>query len=80
MARVRELVPYFDRLGITHLHCSPLLQARSGSMHGYDVVDPTCLNPELGVEAELAGLREAIFAAGAWACARYRAEPYGRLE
>jgi maltooligosyltrehalose synthase len=35
------LVPYFARLGISHLYASPLLAARAGSMHGYDVVDPT---------------------------------------
>lgn len=47
------LVAYFHRLGITHIYASPLLKARAGSMHGYDVVDPTCINPELGGEAAL---------------------------
>lgn len=47
------LVPYFARLGISHLYASPLLAARAGSMHGYDVVDPTQVNPELGGEAAL---------------------------
>ncbi len=56
LARARELVPYFERLGITHLHCSPVLQARRGSTHGYDVVDPTRLDPGLGTEADLAAL------------------------
>ena len=36
-----KLVPYFAQLGISHLYASPLLSARAGSMHGYDVVDPT---------------------------------------
>ena len=40
-AAVRELVPYFRDLGISHLYLSPALQARAGSTHGYDVVDPT---------------------------------------
>ncbi len=53
LSRVRELVPYLDRLGVTHLHLSPLLRARSGSQHGYDVVDPTTLNPEIGTEDDL---------------------------
>lgn len=53
LSRVLELVPYLHRLGVTHIHCSPLLQARSGSTHGYDVVDPGRLNPELGTEADL---------------------------
>ncbi len=42
------LVPYFASLGISHVYASPLLKARAGSMHGYDVVDPTVINPELG--------------------------------
>lgn len=46
----RRLVPYFQLLGITDLYASPLTQARPGSTHGYDVVDPTRLNPELGTE------------------------------
>lgn len=46
-------VPYFASLGISHLYASPLLKARAGSMHGYDVVDPTQVNPELGGEAAL---------------------------
>ena len=56
LARARELIPYLHRLGITHIHCSPLLQARRGSTHGYDVTDPTRLNPQLGTDEELAGL------------------------
>ncbi|MGZ0715217.1 malto-oligosyltrehalose synthase [Pseudomonas palleroniana] len=47
------LVPYFARLGISHLYASPLLSARAGSLHGYDVVDPTRINPELGGEPAL---------------------------
>jgi (1->4)-alpha-D-glucan 1-alpha-D-glucosylmutase len=47
------LVPYFASLGISHVYASPLLAARAGSMHGYDVVDPTQVNPELGGEAAL---------------------------
>ncbi len=39
---------YLSRLGITHLYLSPILKARPGSSHGYDVTDPTRLNPELG--------------------------------
>jgi (1->4)-alpha-D-glucan 1-alpha-D-glucosylmutase len=47
------LVPYFASLGISHIYASPLLAARAGSMHGYDVVDPTRVNPELGGEPAL---------------------------
>lgn len=54
------LVPYFAQLGISHLYASPLLSARAGSMHGYDVVDPTSVNPELGGEAALRRLVAAL--------------------
>ncbi len=43
-----RLVPYLQSLGIGDLYASPLLKARTGSEHGYDVTDPTQLNPELG--------------------------------
>ena len=54
------LVPYFASLGISHVYASPLLSARAGSMHGYDVVDPTTVNPELGGEAALRRLVSAL--------------------
>src|SRR4051794_12698077 len=46
-----DIVPYLKSLGITHLYASPFMQSRQGSTHGYDVVDHTRLNPELGGEA-----------------------------
>jgi (1->4)-alpha-D-glucan 1-alpha-D-glucosylmutase len=54
------LVPYFASLGISHVYASPLLSARAGSMHGYDVVDPTTVNPELGGEPALRRLVSAL--------------------
>src|SRR5437588_3387087 len=42
-----EVVPYLASLGVSHVYTSPLLTAQRGG-HGYDVVDPTRLNPELG--------------------------------
>ncbi len=47
------LVPYLAGLGISHVYTSPLLTARPGSMHGYDIVDHRSINPELGGEAAL---------------------------
>jgi (1->4)-alpha-D-glucan 1-alpha-D-glucosylmutase len=44
------LAPYLRRLGISHLYSSPILTARAGSNHGYDVIDPTTVNKELGGE------------------------------
>jgi (1->4)-alpha-D-glucan 1-alpha-D-glucosylmutase len=52
----RELVSYLHELGITDIYASPLLQARPGSTHGYDVSDPSHLNPELGTDAEFDAL------------------------
>ena len=49
----RTIVPYAAALGISHLYLSPILTARPGSSHGYDVVDPTRVNPELGGEDAL---------------------------
>jgi (1->4)-alpha-D-glucan 1-alpha-D-glucosylmutase len=51
-AQARALVPYLRKLGVSHLYLSPALQARAGSTHGYDVVDPTRLSEELGGERE----------------------------
>jgi (1->4)-alpha-D-glucan 1-alpha-D-glucosylmutase len=45
-----ELMPYLSELGVSDLYASPYLKARPGSTHGYDVVDPGSLNPELGGE------------------------------
>jgi (1->4)-alpha-D-glucan 1-alpha-D-glucosylmutase len=42
------VVPYLSRLGVSHVYCSPVLQAAPGSMHGYDVVDHTRLSADLG--------------------------------
>src|SRR2546423_688920 len=55
----RKLVPYLCELGISHLYLSPVMQARAGSTHGYDVVDPTHVSEELGGEEELRALCEA---------------------
>ena len=54
------LVPYFAQLGISHIYSSPILKARPGSTHGYDMADPTCVNPELGGEAGLERLVAAL--------------------
>ncbi|MFN2433222.1 MAG: malto-oligosyltrehalose synthase [Gemmatimonadota bacterium] len=56
----RAQVPYLSQLGVSHVYASPLLAARPGSTHGYDVVDPTRLNPELGDESAFAVLTDAL--------------------
>ncbi|MEB3211838.1 MAG: malto-oligosyltrehalose synthase [Leptolyngbyaceae bacterium] len=42
------IIPYLKELGISDLYASPIFKARNGSTHGYDVVDPRHINPELG--------------------------------
>jgi (1->4)-alpha-D-glucan 1-alpha-D-glucosylmutase len=57
-------LPYLRELGVSHLYLSPVLQARSGSTHGYDVVDPTRVSEALGGEEELRALCGAAREAG----------------
>jgi (1->4)-alpha-D-glucan 1-alpha-D-glucosylmutase len=45
--QARAIVPYLAALGINHCYVSPLLKARPGSMHGYDIVDHNSINPAL---------------------------------
>jgi (1->4)-alpha-D-glucan 1-alpha-D-glucosylmutase len=45
-----NIVSYLADLGISDLYASPIFKARAGSTHGYDIVDPTQLNPELGTQ------------------------------
>lgn len=54
------IVPYLERLGISHLYCSPYMRAAAHSTHGYDSVDPTRISPELGGERGLASLDSAL--------------------
>ncbi|MCA1558030.1 MAG: malto-oligosyltrehalose synthase, partial [Acidobacteria bacterium] len=51
-ADAQALVGYFAELGASDIYSSPILVARPGSLHGYDVVDHTRINPELGTEDE----------------------------
>ncbi|PTN35325.1 malto-oligosyltrehalose synthase [Desulfonatronum sp. SC1] len=62
-AHAQRIVPYLRDLGVSHVYTSPILAARPGSTHGYDIVDHQSLNPELGgrkgFDALSAALREA---------------------
>ena len=55
-----SIVPYLNALGITHLYASPFMKARKGSSHGYDIVDHTRINPELGGDAGFERLSQAL--------------------
>ena len=56
----RRIAPYLSELGISDLYLSPILKARKGSTHGYDVVDAVALNPELGTEEDFSALHDAL--------------------
>ncbi|WP_322965562.1 malto-oligosyltrehalose synthase [Sphingomonas fuzhouensis] len=63
-ARAEALLPYLERLGISHVYTSPITTAAAGSMHGYDVIDPTRINPELGGEDAFRSLAKGARARG----------------
>jgi (1->4)-alpha-D-glucan 1-alpha-D-glucosylmutase len=60
----RAIIPYLEQLGISHVYASPILKARPGSQHGYDVIDPHEVNPELGGEEAFRRLVWSLRAAG----------------
>jgi (1->4)-alpha-D-glucan 1-alpha-D-glucosylmutase len=62
--RAATLAPYVARLGCSHLYLSPIFTAAPGSTHGYDVTDPTEIDPALGGRAGFEGLAAACRAAG----------------
>lgn len=59
-ADARAILGYLDDLGISDLYASPIFLPRAGSTHGYDVADPTKLNPALGSEADFDALSQAL--------------------
>lgn len=58
-AAAQAQLPYFSRLGISHLYLSPIAEARPGSTHGYDGIDPTRISAALGGEAAFVALATA---------------------
>jgi (1->4)-alpha-D-glucan 1-alpha-D-glucosylmutase len=56
----RRVAGYLARLGISDIYASPILKARKGSTHGYDVVDANLLNPELGTDDDFNALHEEL--------------------
>jgi (1->4)-alpha-D-glucan 1-alpha-D-glucosylmutase len=63
-ADARNILDYLHDLGISDLYLSPILASRKGSDHGYDLVDPTRLNPDLGSEEEFAALQSELQSRG----------------
>lgn len=60
----RRLVPYLKSLGVSHCYASPILKAREGSPHGYDIIDHNQINPEIGSENEFRAFAADLKAAG----------------
>ena len=58
------IVDYLADLGISHVYASPILAARPGSLHGYDIIDHNRLNPELGTTADFDALVAALHERG----------------
>lgn len=63
-ADAAHIVPYLATLGVSHLYLSPVLSAMPGSMHCYDVVDHSQINPELGGRSGLRALAHTAHEAG----------------
>jgi (1->4)-alpha-D-glucan 1-alpha-D-glucosylmutase len=61
---VTALLPYLAQLGIGDIYASPILKARTGSTHGYDVTDPTQLNESLGGMADFEAMSTSSKARG----------------
>jgi (1->4)-alpha-D-glucan 1-alpha-D-glucosylmutase len=58
--QLQSLTPYFQALGISDCYCSPILTARRGSTHGYDICDHNQINAEIGSPADLDALTAAL--------------------
>ena len=56
LSEALKLVPYLDQLGVSHVYLSPVLKAQPGSTHGYDTVDHTVINPEIGTLEDFSAL------------------------
>ncbi|MCE4222353.1 malto-oligosyltrehalose synthase [Methylobacterium sp. C25] len=63
-ADAQKILPYLARLGISHVYASPLQRARPGSTHGYDIVDHSQINPEIGGEEGFIAFSDALKANG----------------
>ncbi len=59
-----EIIPYLEKLGVGAIYASPVFEAVPGSTHGYDVVNPLRINPEIGTEEELRNISHRLKQAG----------------
>jgi malto-oligosyltrehalose synthase/4-alpha-glucanotransferase len=61
---LEKIIQYLDQLGISTLYASPIFKAVAGSNHGYDVLDPSMINPEIGDHEKLMKLSETLRSRG----------------
>ena len=63
-AKLKSILPYLSKLGISHVYASPIVQSRHGSTHGYDAADPNKINEELGGKTAFDALTKEAAALG----------------
>lgn len=63
-AEAAGIIDYLYELGISDIYASPIFKAKKGSSHGYDIVDPTKLNPDLGKKADFMRLARKVKSRG----------------
>lgn len=61
---VLNIIPYLSQLGISHIYGSPVFKARPGSTHGYDMVDPCEINPDIGKKTEFDSILDTVKQSG----------------
>jgi (1->4)-alpha-D-glucan 1-alpha-D-glucosylmutase len=59
-----RLIPYLAKLGVRTVYASPIFESVSGSVHGYDVINPQRINPEIGTEAQLLTISQQLMEQG----------------
>src|SRR5687767_8782888 len=60
LKEVKQLIPYLHDLGISTIYAAPFFTAAPGSEHGYDVVNPHQVNPEIGTQEEFEEIAEEL--------------------
>ncbi|MBT1707547.1 malto-oligosyltrehalose synthase [Fulvivirgaceae bacterium PWU5] len=59
-----KIIPYLQKLGVKTVYASPIFEAVPGSMHGYDVINPHRINPEIGTDSQLRNISKTLREAG----------------
>ena len=72
-----SLLSYFQKLGVSTIYASPIFQSTPGSLHGYDVIDPNKINPEVGSLEELKVISKKPIRDKDWLVAGYCSKPHG---